>query len=212
MLLAVAPLMIFAMISAPYLLKCWLNRYETEIVYTLVVLAAAFLFRTVNNCTTGVLQGLNAVRIQRIYSIVSLFLNVSLSIIFIKYMGFKGAALGTFIAIMLSEMFYLWFFHHSYGQSVFVYLKYVYGKILPAALGAGLVTGFLLLVIPPPLQNLGRGMCFFLLCVSLILYAVLYVILLMRFRSLNIIEIGGLIGKFGGFFGRGVGGFFRIGR
>jgi O-antigen/teichoic acid export membrane protein len=134
------PIMLFAVISAPAILFGWIGEGYDSSVNILRVLALGYFFNTAAGTISPIVQGIGRPDIQMWIAILSVSLNVPLSIFLIQRFGFLGAALGTTIAMVIAASIYFLRFHRLFQKSVFSSLKDI--LLIPAISS---VTGSLLL-------------------------------------------------------------------
>ena len=95
------PLVIVLFTLAHPIIKFWMGSgFETS-AYILQILVLGFFINTFTHALTPTLVGTGKVKIFACYAIVSIIMNISLSIILILKMGVLGAALGTSITMIL---------------------------------------------------------------------------------------------------------------
>jgi O-antigen/teichoic acid export membrane protein len=122
------PLFAWLMIASPLLMTAWVgDGYESSVV-VLQVLSVGFLIYCLAGPVTPLVQGMGKPEYQRNAELVSVVLNIVLSVALIKRYGFVGAPVGTAIAISAGSIYYVWRFHRLMGYSLFTFLKTTYWK------------------------------------------------------------------------------------
>ena len=87
-------------------IRMWIGR-EVNVSYPLIVTIGIFvLVSTWNNIYAMFVNGIGDIKIQLYTAVVAMFLNIPLSIIFVKYLGFglSGVVLGTIVSLSLAAV------------------------------------------------------------------------------------------------------------
>jgi O-antigen/teichoic acid export membrane protein len=122
------PLFFGIAVTASPLIGAWLGSgYESSVV-VMQLLCLGFLFYSLAGPVTPFVQGMGKPQYLRNAEMVSLALNVVLSLAFIVQYGFYGAPAGTAIAICLSSVYYLWSFHRFMNHPLPSFMRATYWK------------------------------------------------------------------------------------
>ena len=87
-------------------IRMWIGR-EVNVSYPLIVTIGIFvLVSTWNNIYAMFVNGIGDIKIQLYTAVVAMFLNIPLSIIFVKYLGFglSGVVLGTIFSLSVAAV------------------------------------------------------------------------------------------------------------
>jgi O-antigen/teichoic acid export membrane protein len=117
------PVILFAIVFAPVILFGWIGEGYDASVSVLRILALGYFFNMAAGTISPIVQGIGRPDIQMWIAILSVSLNVPLSIFLIQRFGFLGASLGTTIAMVIAASTYFWRFHRLFKKSFVSSLK-----------------------------------------------------------------------------------------
>jgi O-antigen/teichoic acid export membrane protein len=128
-----------AAMSGP-VMQLWVGPGYEISAHVAAILALGALFNAVAGPVSPLVQGIGKPSVQRNAELLSLTLNVVLSVGLIVPFGLLGAAAGTACAMVLSSIYYLFVFHRLVGRSVREFFRTVLVKPAICALVAGLIS------------------------------------------------------------------------
>lgn len=122
------PLFAWLMVTSRLLMTAWVgDGYESSVI-VMQVLSVGFLIYCLAGPVTPLVQGMGRPEYQRNAELVSVVLNIVLSVALIQRYGFVGAPIGTTIAISAGSIYYMWLYHRLMDFSLFSFLKTTYWK------------------------------------------------------------------------------------
>lgn len=105
------PVMFFIIATAPLIINVWVGSgYENSII-VLRLFSLIFLITLLSSNLTAILVGIEKPEYQMYASVFQSILNIVLTYILIKSIGFVGVIIATLISISLSTSYLLWIFH-----------------------------------------------------------------------------------------------------
>lgn len=102
----IALLVVIMCLFAKPIIAIWIGR-EITVSYSLIVTIGIFvLVSTWNNIYAMFVNGVGDIRIQLYTAIIAMFLNIPLSLIFVKYLGFglSGIVMGTIVSLLIAAI------------------------------------------------------------------------------------------------------------
>lgn len=105
------PIMFFITAAAPLIINVWVGPgYENSII-VLRLFSLIFLITLLSSNLTAILVGIEKPEYQMYASVFQSILNIVLTYVLIKIIGFVGVIIATLISISLSTSYLLWIFH-----------------------------------------------------------------------------------------------------
>jgi len=173
-----------AMVTGQPIIEAWVGHGYDGSVVVLRILCIGYLLNTAIGPVSPLVQGMGRPDYQRNAEVLSLILNVALSVILIRRYGFYGAPIGTTIAMSVASVYYVWSFHRFMGRPLIPFLK---STFLKPALSA-VISGVLGLTVTLALMRYASAGRFGALVVFLVagcIFSVSYLGLILKWRYLD---------------------------
>jgi len=117
------PLMFFIFVSAPLIINLWVGPGYKKSIIVLRLFSLIFLISLLSSNLTAILVGVEKPEFQMYAGLFQGILNLVLTYLFIKCIGFIGVILATLISISLSTLYLTLIFHQIYKISLWDTLK-----------------------------------------------------------------------------------------
>jgi O-antigen/teichoic acid export membrane protein len=108
------PLMFFIFVSAPLIINIWVGPGYEKSIIVLRLFSLIFLITLLSSNLTAILVGVEKPEFQMYAGIFQGILNLILTFLFIKWIGFIGVIIATLISISLSTFYLILIFHKIY--------------------------------------------------------------------------------------------------
>jgi len=108
------PLMFFIFVSAPLIINIWVGPGYEKSIIVLRLFSLIFLITLLSSNLTAILVGVEKPEFQMYAGISQGILNLILTFLFIKWIGFIGVIIATLISISLSTFYLIFIFHKIY--------------------------------------------------------------------------------------------------
>jgi O-antigen/teichoic acid export membrane protein len=108
------PLMFFIFVSAPLIINTWVGPGYEKSIIVLRLFSLIFLITLLSSNLTAILVGVEKPEFQMYAGIFQGILNLILTFLFIKWIGFIGVIIATLISISLSTFYLILIFHKIY--------------------------------------------------------------------------------------------------
>jgi O-antigen/teichoic acid export membrane protein len=118
-----APLFVFVAVAANRIMFIWMGTGYGQAVIVIQILAAAFLLNMLARVAAALCLAIEKPEYMMNSSLVMVFSNIVLSIVFIKFMGFAGVAWGTMVAVNLGTVYFLWKMHRNLTIPAGLYMQ-----------------------------------------------------------------------------------------
>lgn len=105
--LFVAPFFVFLIISAFNLMSAWMGRGYEKSALIIQILALSYGLSTIAQVAVSICMAIDRPQVLAVGSVIIIMLNLILSIVFIKTLGFIGSALGNLISINIGTLYFL---------------------------------------------------------------------------------------------------------
>ena len=166
------PLMLFAVVTAPEIMYGWMGKGYGLSVSILRILALGYFFNMAAGTISPIVQGIGRPEMQMRIALLSLSINIPLSLLLITQMGILGAALGTTIAMGIAAISYFWRFHKLFKKSPLASLKdFFFLPSLSAVTGSLLLFAFFSIFHPIVHQNRVVALVFVTFALSIFLFS-----------------------------------------
>jgi len=117
------PLMFFIFVSAPLIINIWVGPGYEKSIIVLRLFSLIFLITLLSSNLTAILVGVEKPEFQMYAGIFQGILNLILTFLFIKWVGFIGVIIATLISISLSTFYLIIIFHKIYKISLLDTIK-----------------------------------------------------------------------------------------
>ena len=171
-------------VGAPLIMRAWMGRPYPLSALTLQILAGGYFALSLSGAVGPAVLALDRPGIQVKSSLASLVMNVTLSLALLALLGYPGALLGTFLALVLSLLYAYALTLAEFDRSLSEFLYNVHARPLAALLGAGCLTRLVMSCVVLP-SSAGRGMNFLLLVGVTLLYVAAFVVLALALRCFD---------------------------
>lgn len=178
------PLLLGAIATGPAMIQAWVGDAYPRSASILRILCVGYLLNVVSGAVSPLVQGIGRPEYQRNAEVVSLLLNVVLSLLLITRYGLYGAALGTASAMSIAAGYYLWSFHRLMDRPLLPFLKDAVLKPAGCA-GVGALIAFAVTSTLMPFTSGGRMEALAVLLAAGFTFGISYVVLLWRCRYLD---------------------------
>jgi O-antigen/teichoic acid export membrane protein len=175
------PIFAALIMTADLVIEAWVGPGYEVSVLVVRILCIGYLLNALAGPVTPLAAGMGRSDYQRNYEAISLILNVSLSVLLINFYGFYGAACGTTIAMSVAAVYYLWSFHSLMERRLASFLRRIILKPALCSLAACLVCVGVNRVLLP-YEGTGRTHALLMLLFMGCLFALCYVVLILRSR------------------------------
>jgi len=108
------PLMFFIFVSAPLIINIWVGSGYEKSIIVLRLFSLIFLITSLSSNLTAILVGVEKPEFQMYAGIFQGILNLILTFLFIRWIGFIGVIIATLISISLSTFYLILIFHKIY--------------------------------------------------------------------------------------------------
>ena len=125
LLLLTAPLFALLLAEADLIIYVWLGAGFGLAAVVIRVLCFGYLANILTACVSMITQGIGRPELQMKQSLLQLFANGALSVLFIISFGFYGAALGTSLAFIAGAIYFFFLFHRAIKISSRVFFSEV---------------------------------------------------------------------------------------
>lgn len=128
------PLFVFVAVSAERIMFVWMGLGYSMSAVVIRILAAAYLINMLARVSGALCMAIEKPGYMMNASIIMIFSNIGLSVLFIKLFGFSGAAWGTFAAVNLGTVFFMWRLHEyldiSLGKYAGVSAPFLFSSLI----------------------------------------------------------------------------------
>jgi O-antigen/teichoic acid export membrane protein len=128
------PLMTFIALNAALIIGTWMGKGFEDSSIILKILTVGFFLNIVFGVVSPIVQGVDKPQIQRRMAVFMAVLNIVLSISMIRFFGFRGAAIGTTVAMSLASFYYIKVFHDYMKMPIKKYFLGIYAKPMNAVI------------------------------------------------------------------------------
>jgi O-antigen/teichoic acid export membrane protein len=118
-----APLFVFVVVAANRIMFIWMGTGYGQAVMVIQILAAAFLLNMLARVAAALCLAIEKPEYMMDSSLITVFANIILSIVLIKFMGFSGVAWGTMVAVNLGTVYFLWKLHSNLSIPPGLYMQ-----------------------------------------------------------------------------------------
>lgn len=112
-------------IAAPFIIRAWVGSQFDNSVLIVRILCVGFCANILTGMISGISLGIGRPDFEARIGIISTVLNLVLSFIFILRFGFKGAAFGTSLAMLLASCYYYFIFYSTFQKPFVDFLRLV---------------------------------------------------------------------------------------
>jgi O-antigen/teichoic acid export membrane protein len=142
--LMAAPLMGFMVSMGPAIMHFWLGSQSSpQAVLALQILSIGYFFNIIAGAAHSIGRGIGILKYELQATGLITILNLLLSVTLVIYVGFAGALLGTGVAMVVGNLFYVVRFHRFIRTTGKNFLSLAIGKPLICACAAGVLTHLL---------------------------------------------------------------------
>ncbi len=138
--LMVFPLIFFSIIVARELFKLWVGDKFGLAVLSFQVLVIGYSINVLTGMGTSMVRGIGKPEYETRYAVLTLIMQLVLSIILVQILGFKGVLLSVLITAVVAALYFLLTFHRLFGMSFTDFAGKVYLKPLFASALAATIT------------------------------------------------------------------------
>jgi O-antigen/teichoic acid export membrane protein len=183
------PLTFFLIILAPLIMFIWMGGtgYDKGVL-ALRILGVGYFFNIITGVVTAVARGIGVPQYEMKASTFIVISNLLLSIILIIKIGFIGALIGTSLALLVGNIYYIIIFHTRHiKESIFAFIKKTYAKPIFASLIGTLIIFLNQAMLFHGLINLKPTRINYLifLIIQLFIFTGIYLYLLTKTRFIN---------------------------
>ena len=178
------PLFIGAMVTSQAIIEAWVGHGYNMSVVVMRILCIGYLLNIAAGPVSPLVQGMGQPHYQRNAEVLSLLLNVVLSLLLINLYGFYGAPIGTALAMSATFVYYLWSFHRFMERPLLPFLRVTLLKPALCAVASGVVA----LAVTSALMPYGSSGRLAVLPIFLgagCIFAISYVVMILKWRYLD---------------------------
>lgn len=121
----------------------WLGKDYKECYYITLLLIIPVTFTMVQNVSLSILRAQNKMVYRTVTLLISCTINVIITFVGIKYIGYWGAALGTATSTIVNLILMNTYYHTKLNFRIISLFAHIMGRILPCATAATVTTYFL---------------------------------------------------------------------
>jgi O-antigen/teichoic acid export membrane protein len=169
------PFFCFIGMSASTLMTVWMGRGYEQSIAIIQILSVGWMINTLAQVGASVCVAMDRAQIMVTGSIINVFLNLTLNILFIKLFGFNGVAWGTSVAVIFGTVYFLFMLH----KELSIPIKSLFRALMPFLISS-LIAAFFVFIVSRSVMNipfaLNRFGAFILLCVKGSLFTAIYLI------------------------------------
>lgn len=179
------PALFFLFFNADLAILAWVGPGFSEATVILRIVIWGYFVNMIGGGVTSIVQGIGKPKYQMRAALLSLTLNLVLSILFILKFGFYGAAVGTLLAMTLSGIYYQVSFQCLMKRSVLRFIKIVFLKPLLLALLPNIVLWILNYFVISELIGTNRWLALGVVVVEFGLFFFVFMLLTIRWNYLR---------------------------
>jgi len=134
--LAVFPLIFLAIIVAPDLINLWVGDKFSLAILSFQVLVIGYGINVLTGIGTSMVRGIGKPEYETRYAVLTLIMQLTLSIILVQLFGFRGVLVSVLITSVVAALYFLLTFHKLLKQDFKSFARTIYVKPLVASLAA----------------------------------------------------------------------------
>lgn len=187
--LAVFPLIFLSIAIAPDFIRLWVGDKFSLAILTFQVLVIAYVLNVLTGMGTSVVRGIGRPEYETRYSVLTLVMQLFLSLTLIQIFGFKGVLISSLITAIVAAIYFLLTFHKLFQHDFRSFARVTYVKPLASSLIAFTATYILGHLLPELTLFQGRlGYATSLVFRSLI-FLVFFLFLITKSRFLDVSDV-----------------------
>jgi O-antigen/teichoic acid export membrane protein len=138
-MIAVAIVVGFAVLGKSFIIN-WIGLRYVQAYYIVLILIVPVTIPLVENTAISILDASLKRLFRSLVLVIMAVINVIISIVLIKFIDYWGAALGTFISLMIGHVILMnWYYSHCFDMKIKRMFKEIFSGILPMGLIAGII-------------------------------------------------------------------------
>lgn len=184
--LAVFPLIFLAIIVAPDLINLWVGDKFSLAILSFQVLVIGYGINVLTGIGTSMVRGIGKPEYETRYAVLTLIMQLTLSIILVQLFGFRGVLVSVLITSVVAALYFLLTFHKLLKQDFKSFARTTYVKPLVASLVAFAVTFGFNHYLPSLISLQGRLGYSVSLVLKSTVFLVFFILLIARTRFLDV--------------------------
>jgi len=172
------------MVTGQPAIEAWIGPGYDKSVVVMRIVCIGYLVNILAGPVSPLVSGMGRPDYQRNAEVLSLLLNVVLSILLINQYGFYGAPIGTSIAMSIAAAYYLWSFHRFMQRPLLSFIKSTFLKPALCAAASGLL-GLAVTSALMPYYSGSRWEALLIFLVGGCAFAISYVVLILKWNCLD---------------------------
>lgn len=184
--LAVFPLIFLAIIVAPDLINLWVGDKFSLAILSFQVLVIGYGINVLTGIGTSMVRGIGKPEYETRYAVLTLIMQLTLSIILVQLFGFRGVLVSVLITSVVAALYFLLTFHKLLKQDFKSFARTIYVKPLVASLAAFAIVLGLSHYLPSLISLQGRLGYSVSLVLKSTVFLVFFILLIARTRFLDV--------------------------
>lgn len=124
------PLACLIIAEAPTIISVWMGQSYRMSAIVIRILAAGYCAATVSGVASSIAAGMARTELDMKFGVFMAALNLSLSLLLIKTIGFFGVAIGAAVALVSATVYYMNMFHALIRRPVYDFVKLLFKPVL----------------------------------------------------------------------------------
>lgn len=170
----VFPLTCLTFILASLIMKAWVGEGYSLSALTLRVLIVEYGLNLLTGVGTRIVRGIGKPELETRYKVVVAVLHLTLSIILIQLLGYKGVLISFLFSGSTGSVYFMKIFHRYFKEKLSKLIHFVYLKPLAASLGAAVVSFSVTFVLGSSFVDLGKINNLYLLLFNSLIFGLLF--------------------------------------
>jgi len=122
------PLTIFIIVFANLFIYVWMGHGYENSILVVRLLVLGILVNTLTGVGVMIVRGIGKPIYETRYALISLILNIILSILLVRPLGFFGVVIATPVSAIIGSLYFIISFHHLYSIPLLGFVKKIYIK------------------------------------------------------------------------------------
>lgn len=184
--LAVFPLIFLSILVAPDLINLWVGDKFSLAILSFQVLVIGYGINVLTGMGTSMVRGIGKPEYEARYAVLTLIMQLTLSIILVQLFGFRGVLVSVLITSVVAALYFLLTFHRLLKQNFKFFARTTYVKPLISSLAAFAITFGFGHYLPSLISLQGRLGYSVSLVLKSTVFLVFFILLIARTRFLDV--------------------------